>query len=511
MIRWNIWTAMGSVITGTAALLTIGELPGDSVARPVIAGAAALVILALLFAPGDMTIFDRYRRRRSFARPRRFMALLYSTHRCGTTWDRGNTSMFIAVRPLPFHVSVVGDGETGVESRQLPLGLIRDHLNQGDVNLAGIRVLASGYRSHHESPYGQAYTSLRGETAMPDTLTTVAEVRVNLAKSYQSVLARATNGSIPTGVGNAAKIVSARLEWQLNLEGFSAKVLKPNEILQFHDAMLEPMNDGFRDERWTYLGGPVPTVTAQPTEWNELAVERWLGVPADRMSYAVDITNDRHQQTSVGMTFAYSYDQAAKMPARSLRLRPNDGAHGDHATALLPLAQTVSAPAASLTVRKGADFPVALPAFGLGVYLGPESGGSGRVFLNTETGGDVLWLETPEAFAHQIAARITTTGARVGVFSQSPLWSDLARRVLGVLLSPAEPVDVAIYEGQPPSRVPASTAVLVWAPNGAPRGATHRITADAEGVMTVVSRSSRVRFDWEAPPAEVPFIPSLGE
>ncbi|NLE82311.1 MAG: type VII secretion protein EccE [Rhodococcus sp.] len=508
MIKLTEWTAIGSVVTVTGALLAIGTLPGDSPARPAIATVAALVVLALVFAPGGLTVVDRFHRRRRFARPRRLVSLLYSTLRCGTVWDGQTVSMFVALRPLPFSVSVVGANETGVESRPLPLDLIRDHLVQGDVNLAGIRIISHGYRTHRESPYGQAYTSLRGDTAMPDTLSTVIEIRVNLAKSYQSVLARATNGSVPTGVGNAARIVSARLERQLNIAGYSATLLKPNAIRKFHDAVLAPLNDGFKDERWTHLGGTLPTVTAAPAEWSELAVERWLGVPADRMAYVVEIGNDRHQNTSVGMTVAYSYDQVTKMPARSLRLRPNDGAHGDHATALLPLAQTVATPAPSLTVRDGADFPVTLPAFGLGVYLGPANDGSGRVFLNTETGGEVLWLETPEAFAHQLAARITTTGARVGIFTDSPHWAALAGNVPGMRLRP-KGADVAIYEGQPPSQFPMSTAILVWAPNGAPRGATHRVTADDSGVMTLISRTSRVRFDWEAPHAELPFITSL--
>ncbi|MFZ2173795.1 MAG: hypothetical protein WAW17_07115 [Rhodococcus sp. (in: high G+C Gram-positive bacteria)] len=509
MIKLTEWTATGAVVTVTGAVLVIGALPGDNLARPIIAAVAALVVVAILFAPGGWTAVDRFRRRRRFARPSRLMSVLYSTMRCGTVWDGQSVSMFVAVRPLPFQVSVVGVNETGVESRALPMNLVRDHLVQGDVNLEAIRVISSGYRAYGDSAYGQAYASVVGETAIPDTLRTVIEVRVNLAKSYQSVLARATNGSVPTGVGSAARIVSARLERQLNIDGFAAKLMKPSEIRSFHDMLLAPMNDGFKDERWTHLGGQVPTVTAEPTEWSELAVERWLGVPADRIAYVVEIGADRHQQTAVGMTVAYSYDQAAKIPARSLRLRSNDGAHGDHATALLPLAQTVASPSPSLTVREGADFPVALPAFGLGVYLGPASDESGRVFLNVETGGDVLWLETPESFVHQLAARITTTGARVGVYTDTPQWSDLAGSVLGLRLSPTGPVDVAIYEGQPPSQIPASTAVLVWAPQGAPKAVTHRITADDSGVMTVISRTSRARFDWEAPRAELPFVASL--
>ncbi|NKS02618.1 hypothetical protein GS528_16750 [Rhodococcus hoagii] len=227
------------------------------------------------------------------------------------------------------------------------------------------------------------------------------------------------------------------------------------------------------------------------------------------MAHVLEISADRHQQTTVGMTVAYSYAQAAKLPTRSLRLRSNDGAHGDHATALLPLAQTVASPAPSLTLRDGVEFPVQLPAFGLGVYLGPSLDRSGRVFLNVETGGEVLWLETPESFVHQLAARITTTGARVGCSSIPLNGRTSPSGFLGLRVNPTSPVDVAIYQGQPPTRVPASTAVLVWAPNGAPRTATHRITADDSGDMTAVSRTARAVFAWEAPAAELPFVASL--
>lgn len=509
MIKLTNETAVASVVAVTTAVLVIGTLPGDSVARPIIAAVAALIVLAMVFAPGGRSAVDRFVLRRGFARPFRLLSLLYSTLRVGTVWDGESMSMFVALRPLPFQVTVVGATETGIQSRALPLELIRNHLVQGDVTLESIRVIATGYRAYGDTPYGKAYTAVVGKTEIPDTLRTVIEIRVNLAKSYQSVLARATNGSVPTGIGKAAHIVSRRLEQQLNIEGFSAKLLKPSDIRNFHDMLLGPINDGFHDERWTHLGGEVPTVTAEPTEWSELGVERWFGVPADRMAYVVEIANDRHLQTSVGMTLAYSYSQATKLPARSLRLRSNDGAHGNHATALLPLAQTVAAPAPTLTVGRGADFPISLPAYGLGVYLGPSSDGAGRVFLNTETSGDVLWLETPEAFVHQLAARMTTTGARVGVHIESAEWSDLAGRVLGLRLSPANPLDVAIYQGRPPEQAPAATVVIVWAPQGAPPAVTHRITADDNGVMTVISRTSRAKFDWEAPPVEVPFVASL--
>ncbi|MBM4574898.1 hypothetical protein GS896_25335 [Rhodococcus hoagii] len=509
MIKLTPWTAAGSVVAVTAAVLTIGALPGDSILRQIVAAVAALLVIALVVAPGGKSAIDRFTRRRRFAKPSRRASLLYSTLRVGTVWDGQSVSMFVALRPLPFQVTTVGLNETGIESRALPVDLLRDHLTQADVTLESIRVLGSGFRAYGESPYANAYAGIVGETAIPNTMETVVELRVNLAKSYQSVLARATDGSVPAGVGKAAHIVSARLERQLNIAGFEAKLLKPNEIRKFHDSVLAPMNDGFKDEKWTHLGGPVATVTADPTEWSELAVERWLDVPADRMAHVLEISADRHQQTTVGMTVAYSYAQAAKLPTRSLRLRSNDGAHGDHATALLPLAQTVASPAPSLTLRDGVEFPVQLPAFGLGVYLGPSLDRSGRVFLNVETGGEVLWLETPESFVHQLAARITTTGARVGVFVDTAEWKDLAQRVLGLRVNPTSPVDVAIYQGQPPTRVPASTAVLVWAPNGAPRTATHRITADDSGDMTAVSRTARAVFAWEAPAAELPFVASL--
>jgi type VII secretion protein EccE len=509
MIKLTPWTASGAVLVMTSAVLAIGALSGENVWRSVIAAVAALVVIALVFAPGGMTAVDRFVRRRGFARPKRLLSLLYSTLRVGTVWDGQSVSMFVALRPLPFHVTTVGQSETGVESRALPVDLIRDHLVQADVHLESIRVIGAGYRVYADGSYSRAYTTVVGETAMPDTLRTVVELRVNLAKSYQSVKARATDGSIPAGVGKAAHIVSARLERQLNIAGYDAKLLKPSEIRQYHDQVLAPMNDGFKEERWTYLGGDVPTVTTEPTEWTELAVERWLGVPADRMAYVLEISTDRHQQTTAGMTLAYSSADSSALPARSLKLRLNDGAHGDRATALLPLAQTVAAPTHSLTLRAGAEFPVQFPAFGLGVFLGPAADGTGRVFLNTDTGGTVLWLETPESFAHQLAARISTTGAKVGVYADTPEWSSLAQKVPALRVSPTGPVDVAIHHGQPPARIPAGTAVIVWAPNGAPRTATHRITASETGVMTVVSRTTRMQFTWEAPRAEVPFVASL--
>ncbi|NKS02619.1 hypothetical protein GS528_16755 [Rhodococcus hoagii] len=248
MIKLTPWTAAGSVVAVTAAVLTIGALPGDSILRQIVAAVAALLVIALVVAPGGKSAIDRFTRRRRFAKPSRRASLLYSTLRVGTVWDGQSVSMFVALRPLPFQVTTVGLNETGIESRALPVDLLRDHLTQADVTLESIRVLGSGFRAYGESPYANAYAGIVGETAIPNTMETVVELRVNLAKSYQSVLARATDGSVPAGVGKAAHIVSARLERQLNIAGFEAKLLKPNEIRKFHDSVLAPMNDGFKDE-----------------------------------------------------------------------------------------------------------------------------------------------------------------------------------------------------------------------------------------------------------------------
>lgn len=500
-----------TAIVVVLAVLMWLRAEGDPVVQYAAGGVAAAIAAAIHIAPGGLSLTDRYVRRRRFSRPIRRRNILYSTSGIGTVWDGESGAMYVELSPRPFQVTVPDGIDAEFAVSTIPVDLIRTQLTQGDIRLDSATVMSHGYREHRPSRYNSAYTDIVGPTDVPTSMTTLIEVKVNLERAHQSVLARAKEGSIPTGLGKAVHMGAGRLERELRSVGYEAHVVKASAVRKFHDAALSALNDGFKNERWRSMDGPVPSVVTKPAEWTTRGVDRWFTVPAQRMTHTLTITQDRHNITRVDGAATYSWPGAAEIPVKPLRLRRAEGVQGDVATSALPLAKTVAPRSGELELHAGEPFPLDVPAFGLGVFLGPAITG-GRVFMNFSCGGDVLYISAPSAFMQQLAARITTTGATVGVHLTGHGWNELGRRVsdLIVLAPPARTkVDVAIYRDLAPPRIPSDTAIIVWTPSGPPTTAVNKIDAGEDGVFTVATPSGSVDFAWEATSSEIPYIPAL--
>ncbi|TQC47000.1 type VII secretion protein EccE, partial [Rhodococcus sp. WS4] len=503
-----------STATITAAATVVLAAPDSPLVQAAAVAIAMLVVIGLHIAPQQFTLLDRYTRRRQFAKPVRHRNICYSTSGIGVVWDGENASMYVAIKPSPFHITVLDSPDASFGITPLPVDLIRNQLTQGDIRLESITVIGSGYRRHRDTLYNATYARIVGDTPIPDTLRTVIEVKLNLERSHQSVLARATNGSVPVGAGKAVSVGAARLERELRVQGYEARLLRASAIRRFHDGTLAPLNDGFKNERWSCVDGSTPSVATKPNEWTTRAVERWFSVPADRMAHSFTISHGRRNRTHVDGSMTYTYPEAAKIPVKPLRLRRADGTQGDTVTAALPLAKTVAPRSGELVLRHDEGFPLHVPAFGLGVYLGPAPAG-GRVFMNFDCGGEALYVSAPSAFLQQLATRITTTGSSVGVHMTGDGWDELpgsiargTRKPL-ITIAPIRKVDVAIHCDGPPAKIPAATAAIVWTPTGVPTNAVNTLIAGTDGVVTITTPDGTAPFIWEAPPEEINYIRAL--
>lgn len=502
VIRTDPERIVAASVAITIAVLVAMAFPHNMTVMAVASAAAAILSTMLLVAIGGHTITERLRRRRMFRRPVRSRNLLYSQSGAGTVWDGQSVAMYVALLPAPFQVSVVDVPDPKLAPASVPVDLIRDYLVQGDIKVAEINVLAFSYRRFGRSDYNDAYYRTVGETPLPTTVSTVIEVKVNLERSLFSVLARRPQGgSTPAALGSTVKVVAARLERALNIEGYEARLMKGAEVAAFHASMLSSLNDALHHEEWDHLGGDTPAVVVRPQEWTPRAAQRWWQVRADRVAAGFSIRAGRYTTDVVRGALAYCYPDAAKFPEKAQYLRRANGNQGNAVTEMLPLAATVPGVQVddSLELGQAEPFPFSIPAAGLGIYLGDsldEEGG--RVFVNMQTGGEVLYVQAPASFLACLIARASAVGATVGLRLGGDAWANLAATVNPALISVSPRLTQAleVYEGAAPENVLGRSAVVVWCPEGIPSSAVYSLIMEADYTARIATPDGIADFEW---------------
>jgi type VII secretion protein EccE len=501
--------AASAILMVVAVGVALAPLPlWAAIAVPV---TAVGLIGCLIVAPGQLAPVDRAIRRWRFRAPVRESNILYETNGFGTVFDGENVMMYVVFEPMPFQMTVVDKTETPFGIRPLPVEIIRAHLRQGDIRPRAITAIISGYRKLERSQYNDVYASVVGATPSPETLNVVLEVRVSVERSHRSILARARGGDVPAGAGQAAYVPAARLERALNVEGYRARLLTAGEVLEAHRRNIAPLASGLKLERWGLLAGNPPTVVARPAEWTPRAVETWFNIPSERMTHTLTMSPDRGRSTvfDAGMTF--TYPDAQSLPQDPLKLKIAVGTQGDTATTALPLIKTTARRFRELALSEEEPFTLPVPSAGLGVFLGHIVNGPGRLLVNFTTGGEVLYVDAPESAMAHLVARISTTGATVGLHITGTTWETLGESVSPRIFDASEAgrdADVAVYRANPPVRLPGRAAVLVWAPGGVPTSARYTMSVGADMIGTFATPEGSVQFVWAPPSSEAAFIPS---
>lgn len=503
--------AVAAAVVVAAAAVSVA-FPDNMMVMGATSAVAAIIVTILLVSFGPLTLSERWRRRRQFRRPLRARNMLYSTAGNGTVWDGECASMYVAIAPAPFQVSVIDVPDPELTPPSIPFDLIRDYLVQGDIHLAEANVLGFAYRRFGRGDYNDSYHRAVGETSMAAIISTVIEIKVNLAASLYSVQARSPEGgSIPAAVGSTVHVVAARLEQALNMAGYEAKLLKGAEVNAFDASMLASLNDGLLHEQWNYLGGDTPAVVTRPSEWTHRASQRWLQVRADRVATAFSIRPGNFSTETVSGALAFVYPDAAQFPEKAQYLRRVAGNQGNVATELLPLARTVrgvGADQGALELAQDEAFPLEIPATGLGVHLGDGLQG-GRVFLNMQTGGAVLYVDAPLQFVACLIARASAVGASVGIRMDEPEWSQLAATVNPSLIAihPTTTQSLEVYRDHAPTPSRRS-ATIVWCPGALPPTAVYTLAMEEDFTARVATPDGVADFRWTVGHDELALLPA---
>lgn len=485
-----------------ATLVVLGAIVVANLSAPTtniktaVAIAAAVVVAALLVAAGGRTLDERWGARRRRAR-HRMRNMLYSVAKHATVWDGRRSAMYVAFMPPPFQVSIT-DVADPVLPAAIPMDMLRDYLTQGDIELPEISVLQHGYRRYMRSAYNDAYEAMVGDTPVATSVSTAIEVPIDLARSAASINARNINDSIPSALGATTRLVASRLSRALNVAGYEARMMSPAEVKWFHASVHSWVNDGLKNESRTYLGGKTPSVVCRPAEWAPRAAEKWWQVPADRMAAAFTIGREGPFGTQpITGSLAFSYPDARDFPDTSYYLRRVTGGQGDALTTIMPLATSqVAAHRNDIELDRDQDYPIDIPGTGLGLYLGAGIDG-GRVFINLQTGGEVMYVHGPAELIASLIARASAVGARVGVHLSDTGWARLAHAVNPSLISvqPSQRCAVEIYQERPPETIRDTTTVLVWCPQRLPsHEMVYSMVMEPDGVTTVSTPTGQVQF-----------------
>lgn len=512
MIRFDPLRALLVAAIGLAAAVSAAAY---WTIQPIVAYAAitvgVLAVAVILATVGGKTLPERRTVRRRFdaALTRRRRALSYSTSKVGTIWDGTSATMLVAFAPKPWQISVV-DRPDPVLPRAVPMDLLRSYLVQGDISCRRINVVQMGYRRFARSEFTSVYEQEVGTTPLPTSLTTVIEVTVDLDESLGAVWRRDVTDSVPAALGATVNLVASRLTRALNVEGYEARLMAARENEWLHESILAWTNGPLQHEQWGYLGGEgMPVAVSRPAEWTPHAAEKWWSVPADRMAAVFSLARGRFHTEVTHAQFAYAYPAAADFPDASYLLERAEGTQGDAMTEMLPLAVNDNPGAVDLVLGGDEEFPVAVPGTGLGVFLGAGLDG-GRVFMNTQTGGEVLWVHAPPQFVASLAARISAVGGYVGLHLDGQGWVDLCARVNPSLMkmNPAQRLSVEVYKDIPPDDVKAGTAVIVWCPKRLPERTTYSLVMDHQGQASLTTPEGVYRFLWAPSPEERTFLPA---
>lgn len=502
--------SVGAVVGLAAAAIAYAAIDVEPVVAYAAAGVGAVIIVLMTAAVGGRTLSDLRARRRRFRRAltRRWQAMLYSTSGVGTVWDGRSATMTVAFAPKPWQISVV-DRPDPILPRPVPMDLLRDYLVQGDVACERINVVQMGYRRFARTDFARVYEDAVGQTPLPTSLTTVIEVTVNLDRSMAAVWRRNVSDSVPAALGATTQLVAARLARALNVEGYEARLSTAREIKWMHESILAWTNDGLQNEQWDHLGGAgMPVAVSRPGEWTPRAAEKWWSVPADRMAAVFSLQQGRFSTESTHAQFAYVYPAADKFPDREHFLDRAVGAQGDAVTEMLPLAVNDNPTAPDRLLGSGQEYPVTVPGTGLGVYLGVDDDG-GRVFMNPQTGGEVLWVHAPAQFVASLTARISTIGGFVGIHLDGAGWEMLCERVNPNLMfvRPDKRMSVEVYKDRAPE-VKDATAIIVWCPKKLPANTTYALVMDRHGHAVISTPDGERRFQWAPSAEEMSFLPS---
>lgn len=472
---------------------------------------AALIPLAAI---NGQTLPERVLAWRRSHRIKHGLNCPYEQNDAAVTWGGGDISTYIQITPTPFMVTTLND-ETTLPT--LPMTTLTKFLNRSGINLAGIRVITNGYATPDDSYLAQQYADMLPEEVRPPiTHTTVLQVNLKLARSLAAIYRRMTTDSVPMAAGKAAWVAAARIVRALSRARISSHIMTLNEIRDFQDRVLDSLNDGILHETATLGAGE------HLTSRSYIASRLGLASLAESYTPAVTLTSTWNIQgttpnnaTIQACATAAAADPELVTPPDTGRWYPPSYMQVDIQTHALPMAVTVELPGTPTHILDDTADDL-IPRYGAGIYLGDTDNGD-SVFLNTETGGKVLWMLGAEWHLQSLIARLALTGTpiyiRVDAMHSFINVLDLDHvRQIDATQNPTNGILIIDSEHEDPrTTIPSDLAVIAFNRRTRPEAAHHCIYPQTESQFVIRSLSQQETFTWRLGAAEVSAIRAARE
>jgi hypothetical protein len=390
-------------------------------------------------------------------------------------------------------------------------------LNRSGINLDSIRIITNGYSAPDNSHLAQQYAAMLPEGVHPPlTHSTILQVNLKVARSLSAIYRRMTTDSVPLAAGKATWVAAARIVRALSRARISSHIMTLNEIRDFQDRVLDSLNDGILHETATLGAGE------HLASRSYIATRLGHDSLAESYTPAVTLTSTWNVQgaTPLNATIqacctAAATDVEQLTPPATGRWYPPSHMQVDVQTHALPMAVTVGLPGAPTHILNDTADEL-IPRYGAGIYLGDNDDGD-SVFLNTETGGKVLWVLSAEWHLQSLIARLALTGIpiHIRVDAMLPFINVLDLDHVRHLDSTETPTTgILIIDSEhedPQTTIPKGLAVIAFNRHTRPEAAHHCIYPKTETQFIIRSLNQQETFTWKLGAAEVSAIRAARE
>ncbi|MEB3022954.1 MULTISPECIES: type VII secretion protein EccE [Mycolicibacter] len=491
----NVWFLANVVLIAVmiAALMRLDDLQVLEVG----AATAGVAVVLGVITYRSRTLLGWLGRRLSYRRATHAPISVYSTSNVGHTWDGRQASVYIALRPQPYEVTVIGSDEEST-IRSIPIDAIREELTQFDIACDHVSVLTFAYKYVEGSQAATISHTAVGPIGAMLYGSTVLEVSVALNGSLDSVYARQSTDGVAVGLSRTVTVAADRIRRRLQKLGWNATLLTLGELEEFQEKVGAELVDKLDSEHWASCGASAMQAslfTPAASAWTAGNYSEWLKLNTHRHLEMLRLTRKRDGSDHAELYLGYlNNDPNALKTVRATGLRPEFSQQAAILTAAIPalLTEPTSAVQGKDLARSEA-FPVPMQAGGVGTFVGLTKTRA-QVFVNFSVGSEPFYLIAPAALCQQLLLRLSTSGLSIDIDIPGDEWKQFARNI-GASYQKRPTADVVLSNQEGLTRQARPTQVrLVWM-TSEPRRIDFGIVAGPdECVLTTPAGQTRYRW-----------------
>ncbi|ORW08507.1 MULTISPECIES: type VII secretion protein EccE [Mycolicibacter] len=497
----NVWFLATAVLIAVmvAALLKLD----DQQIVEVGGATAGVAVLTGVIAYRSRTLLGWLGRRFTYRRGAHEPISVYSTSDVGHTWDGRQASVYIALRPQPYEVTVIGSEDEST-IRSIPIDAIREELTQFDIACDHVSVLTFAHKYVDTSQAATIAHTAVGPIGAMLYGSTVLEVSVALDGSLDSVYARQSTNGVAVGLSRTVTVAADRIRRRLQKLGWNALLLSRAELEAFQEKVGAELIEQVDNEHWGSCGASAmqaSVFTPASSAWTSGNYSEWLKLNTHRHLEVLRLTRQRDGSDHAELYLGYlNNDPAALKTVRATGLRREYGQQAAILTAAIPglrTAPTSAVPGKSFS--RDEEFPVPLQAGGVGTFVGLTKTRA-QVFVNFSVGSDPFYLIAPGALCQQLLLRLSTSGLSINIDIPGDEWKAFARSI-GASYGQRPEADIVLSTQEGLARQSRPTQVrLVWM-TSQPRRLEYGIVAGPDECL-LTTPAGQTRYRWLVSNAE---------